>query len=359
MATDLLTAQFEKDALRKKYKNYFVPVARVLIGDSQEDLAKKYPVQIENIRVSLNLKDAASATFQVAGVYDLESRSLNSSVRAALSLGTVVKIEMGYESDTETVFQGFIYEVSVQFEDFPSIQITAMDVKRLMLDNYRENYVWNEKKYSEIFKKIMKDYEKLKLKPKTDDTETELGKPIIQRGSDLDMVRQLCRLSNRRFLVCGGKAYFTKKDKKEAITTLLWGQELLSFGQSESYVDTVIEVWGNLKGSAEKIVEKRTVTSQGSMKHVRQKGTTSVITLTDVGSADELKIRADNEEEAVKERVRSGRGSCVGTPVLIPGRYVKIRGIESEVDGKYYLESVSHSFGADGFTTDFTIGGKK
>ncbi len=359
MATDFLTAQFEQDELRKRYKNYFVPSAKVLIGDSGEDLAEKYQVKIENIRVSLNLKDAASATFRVINVYDIKSRSLDSSVKAALSLGTVIKISMGYESDREEVFCGFIYETSVQFEDMPSMQITAMDVKRLMIDNYRESYVWSETKYSEIFKNIMKDYEKLKLKLEVDDTEVQLANPMIQKGNDLAMVRQLCKLANRKFIVCGGGAYFTKKNTQEAITTLLWGQELISFQQSVSYVDAVIEVWGNLKGSAEKSVERRNVTSEGSMNHVRQKGTTNIITLTDIGTVDELKTRADHEEETLKERIQSGSGSCVGTPMLIPGRYVEIKGLESDINGKYYLKSVNHSFGSDGFVTDFSIGGKE
>lgn len=359
MGTDFLTAKFKDDELRKKYKNYFVPAAKILVGDTGENLVENCKVQIESIRVSLNLEDAASASFTITNFYDPEKHCINSKVKKSLALGTIVKIKLGYESEYEDVFHGFIYESMVQFGDMPSMQITAMDVKRLMLDNYRENYAWQSKKHDGIFREIMKDYEKLKLKLNADGTETELKNPLVQKGSDLQMVKQLCKMTNKKFVVCGGSAYFTEKDEKKPITTLQWGRDLISFSQSASYVDTNIEVWGNIRGNPKKEVEKRTVRSSSGIKRVRQNSTTKIITMTDIDSKNELKVRADEEEESTKERIQSGSASCVGIPVLVPGRYVEIKGLDSDINGEYYLKSVNHSFGSDGFTTDFTLGGKK
>lgn len=360
MGTDFLTVKYKDNELRRKYKNFFVPAAKVLIGDNRDNLSEKYQVQVESIQISLNLEDAASASFTVTNIYDLKSHSIKSSVKKALSLGNIVKIKLGYDSELETVFQGFIYERSVQFSDIPSMQVTAMDVKRLMIDNYRENYTWDKTKHSEIFQEIMKDYEKMKLKVQVDNTTTVIEKnSIVQKGNDLQMVKKLCKAANRKFIVCGGKAYFTEKNEKEPMTPLLWGQDLISFSQRASYVDVNIEVWGNKKGESEKKVEKRSVTSSTDMKRVRQKSTTNVIVMPDVDSLDELKNRADEAEESMKERIQSGSGSCVGIPVMIPGRYIEIKGLDDDINGKYYLKSVSHNFGGDGYTTEFTLGGRK
>lgn len=359
MGTDFLTAKFDQSSLREKYKNYFTPVAKILVGDSDDDLVSKYKVQIDSIQVALHGNEASSATFTVVNVYNMQNHCFDAKIKTALCLGTVVKIELGYESEREDIFHGFIYESAIQFGDIPSMQITAMDVRRLMLDNDRENYAWEQTKHSQIFDKIMEDYGKLKLSVSSDATEAELSKPMVQRGNDLAMVKRLCKASDRRFLVCGGNAYFSKQDSDDPITTLSWGRELLSFSPTPCYVDTVIEVRGNLKGSDEMQVEKRTVKSDKTMKSARQTSSSKIVTLTDIDSLEELKARADREEKILKEKARSGNGSCIGMPVLMPGRYVEIEGLDTDVDGTYYLSSVTHSFGSDGFNSEFTLGEKQ
>ncbi len=361
MGTDFFTAQFKEDELRKKYQNYFAPAAKVWIGSrgSEENLAQIAGVQIENIRISLNLTDAASASVTLTDIYDLQSRCVKSDLTKRLTMGKLIKIELGYGSELEDIFYGFVYEISTQFGDIPSVQITAMDVKRLMMDNYREFYSWEEKKYSEIFKEIMQEYSSLVSEISTDTGAEEQKSGLIQRGSDLQMVKRLCMLANKRFIVWGGKAKFTEKDEKKPITELSWSKELISFSQSRSYINTKIQVWGNLKGSSEKNVQERTVSSLSSGESGGQKITTSIISLTDIKNIKELETRADEEEEFLKERIQTASGSCVGIPVLIPGRYVTVNGLDDSINGEYYLKSVSHSFGTDGFTTDLTFGGKK
>lgn len=356
MKKDLMTAEYKEGELRKNYENYFVPAVKILVGSKERDLASHYKVQIEQIQVSLNLREAASASFTVTNIYNLKSRSINQTVKNTLKPGTFVKVKLGYGSDLEDVFHGFIYESAVQFGDMPSLQITALDVRRLMSDNQRENYAWQKNSYAKIFQAIMKNYEKLKLSLQVEDTEEWSSKTVIQRGNDLEMVYKLCQAADKRFIVFGDRAYFMGKEETKPITTLLWGQELLSFSQTPIYMDTEIEVRGNLRGSNEVKVEKRTVTAKDSICKVCQKSTKVVITMTDIESVKELENRADKEEKSLKQRIKSGKGSCVGIPVLIPGRYVRIKGLDADADGLYYLESVSHSFGSDGFTTDFTLG---
>lgn len=358
MGKDLLKAVFKEDELRKKYKNYFVPAGKVLIGESEKNLADVCGVQVESIRVSLNLTDAASATVTLTDIYDLEKHSIKAEVKSKLKLGGTVKIELGYESEYEDVFHGFIYEISMQFGDIPSMQVTAMDVKRLMSDNCREHYAWQEKTCSAIFKKLMETYSAMKLKVEADATAETLESPLVQKGSDLWMVKQLCKIGNRKFVVCGENACFVEKDEgKDQITTLHWGSELLGFSQNACYVNTDIEVWGNLKGSTKKEKVSRTVKSPNIEGTANYK-TTSIISMTDIDDKKELDARADEESDSQKERMQAGSGSCIGLPVLIPGRYLGIAGLDGDINGSYYIKSVNHSFGTDGFTTEFTLGGK-
>lgn len=398
--SDLFTATFEAEKLREKFKQYAVPAAKIWIGKQQQELVRAADVRIENIRISLNLDSAASADFGVTDIWDDKQNAIKQSVKNHLVCGAMIKIELGYGSELVDVFHGFIYETSIQFSEIPSMQVTVMDIKRLMADNEEIDKVWEEQTLSNLFSTLMGKYQAFGLNASVEQNKKEAAggdkgevKTFIQRGSDLSLVRKLCREHDLRFVVYGKEAKLTAKNEEAAILTLSWGKDLISFTHTNSYVNTEIVVRGTRKISTQKNTskgaassslsnEKASGTSGGSKqaggseqkKVVIEKKETvlsdkvaatgipksvKVIELTNMRSEDEASSRLADEVESVNESMYSGRGSCIGMPVLIPGRYLCIRGIDGSVDGEYYLKAVSHTFGTDGFTTDFTLGGKK
>lgn len=399
--TDLLTAVFEADELRETYQQYAAPAAKIYIGKQAKELTQAAGVQVESIRVSLNLDAAASAEFGVTDIWDDEKNAVRDEVKSQLVCGAMVRIELGYGSELTDVFHGFIYETGIQFADIPSMQVTVMDVKRLMADNTELDRAWEEQTLSALFSALMDRYEAFGLQVSAEQKEDPV-RPFVQRGSDFSLVRKLCREQALRFVVYGEKAKLVSKSEDASILTLTWGKNLISFSKNNSYVNTEIIVRGSIKKPAQKnssdapgaksregssggagnagggsstgggtgggqeesgqkkeIVEKReTVTSDGAADSGISQST-RVIEMTGVKSEDEVISRLDDEVESLKESMDSGRGSCIGMPVLIPGRYVEISGIDQSADGDYYIKTVSHTFGSDGFTTDFTFGGKK
>lgn len=360
MGEDLLTAVFSKNELQKKYKNYFAPAAKISVGPSGKDIESGAGIQLESIQVSLNIDGAASASFTVTDLYRPGEKGIRQSVKSLLICGAAVKIELGYGSEYVDVFHGFIYEISTQFSEMPSMQVTAMDVKRLMADNMRLGHVWQNHTLSEIFQEVMADYSGLNLTPMVCDNAGDEIETIIQRGSDLWLIKKLCRAKGLRFMVYGNQAKLLAKSESSAVISLSWGSDLISFSQNASYVNVHVEVRGSVKGSPETdtIIQSQDVAGEGA-KTCGISPTIRVIEETNVKSAGEVADRLNDEVEALKESMYSCRGSCMGMPVLIPGRYIGIKGIDSAADGEYYLKEVRHSFGTDGFTTDFTLGGKR
>ena len=55
----------------------------------------------------------------------------------------------------------------------------------------------------------------------------------------------------------------------------------------------------------------------------------------------------------------SGKGTCVGLPELIPGRFVAIKGLDEETAGSYFVTKVRHQFSQQGFYTEFEVKGAK
>ncbi len=362
MADDIFSTTYTADDLRTKYKNYATPAAKVSVGTAGTDLASGIGVQIESISVSLSLDSAASASISVTGIYDLGTRALKSSVTSNLNCGTAIKIELGYGSEFHDVFHGFIYETGIQFSDTPTMQITAMDVKRLMADNTPLSKSMTGKKVSDIFTEVMGNYSALKLSTSVDSQHAnDAVGTLVQRGSDLSLIRKLCRDRQLTFFVYGDSAMLVeKKDtkaKNPSVTTLSWGSDILSLSYNRTYINTEIIVKGVLSGNTEATTQSQTVKSAGNISDMPT--TKRVIELTNITAEDELADRLADEVESLKESMYSSQGSCIGLPVLLPGRYIKIDGIDSTVNGEYYLKTVSHSFGSDGFTTNFTLGGKR
>lgn len=399
---DLLTAVFQADKLSGTYQQYAVPSAKVYIGKPAQELVQAAGVQIESIRVSLNLDAAASAELSVTNIWDDQKNAVKEGVKSQLVCGAMIRIELGYGSELTDVFHGFIYETGMQFSDMPSMQVTVMDVKRLMADNSEIDRVWEEQTLSSLFSTLMGRYEAFGLSISTEQKDSII-KSFIQRGSDLNLVRKLCREQSLRFVVYGEKAKLVSKSEEASVLTLSWGKNLISFSKNNNFVNTEIVVRGTLEKPAQKnssdvpggesqgatsgspgnaggssstgggtgggqaeesgqkndVIEKReSVLSDGAAGTGIAKSI-KVIEMTNVKGEDEVTSRLDDEVESLKESMDSGRGSCIGMPVLIPGRYLSIGGIDQSVDGDYYIKAVSHTFGSDGFTTDFTLGGKK
>lgn len=417
--TDLLTAKFSMEELRESYQQYLAPAAKIMVGKERQELVQAAGVRVESLRVSLNLEAAASADFSVSEIWDDRQNALKQTVKNTLVCGAMIQIMLGYGSELTDVFHGFIYETSIQFSDIPVMQVTVMDVKRLMADNVQADKVWTGQTRSGIFRALMEQYAVFGLNVSVQEREGQGGKgqggasqgeteTFVQRGSDLNLVRRLCRDGGLSFLVYGSCAKLTAEKEEAPILKLVWGRDLISFSQTRGYVNVKIEVRGTLKKATKKqsgstgagggagtgssagagsgagagsagtggtagsaqgsgnrdkkgspvVVQTETVRSDGADK-TGIPTSVRVIEITNMKEKDEAAGRLADEMDSVKETMYAGRGSCIGMPVLIPGRYIGIDGIDSEINGDYFLKSVNHTFGADGFTTEFTLGGKK
>lgn len=374
MAHDLLAASYQDGELQEKYGNYLAPACRISVEGAE--LTACTGARAESVRVSLSLYAAASADFSVTDIWDEGTCGIKEKVKANLSCGKAIRVELGYGSEYVDVFHGFIYETGVQFSDMPVMQVTAMDVKRLMAENMRLGTVWNGKTVSDVFTAVMGDYSGFGLKTAVEKNGEDKVDNLLQRGSDLHLIQTLCRRHHLRFVVYGDQAKLTPKSTGAAVMKLSWRRELLSFSRNMSYVNVEITVKGARKsipqksaaqgggsqggssGQGDSLKKTASVTSPGASSSGMPK-TVTVIEMTGIEAESELEERLAEETESRREGMYSGHGSCVGMPVLIPGRYITIAGLDQDVDGEYYLKSVNHSFGTEGFTTDFSLGGTR
>lgn len=349
--------KWKMEDLYSKYKGFQTPTAKILVGDSGIDLIGRLNAQIDSLSISLSMDTTNSVSFNIVNAYDSKSHSFNSSVMDQLVLGNLLKVKLGYSSSMEQIFTGFIYAVKVDFSDMATLSVTALDVRRVMEDSVKKAVSWKYTTYSEIFSQVMQPYKKLYSKLIVDQTTSNAVPAITQNESDLAFCKRLATEGNREFFVFDDVVYFRRKSKKAAVTTLTWGKDLISFSKESIYVNQKVTILGMKKDGKEQVSATAEVKTDSKVKQVVSGDTGQTQSSPTSDSKDKAAEKAAKKAAALKKKKQSGQGTCVGLPQLLPGRSVTITGLESRLNGDYRIDSVSHSFGSDGFQTSFGIGG--
>lgn len=346
------------DSLIQKYKNFMTPAIKIKCQG--KDIISSLQAAVEDVSINLSLDHASSCSFTIVNAYDLKARTFYSKFKSQLVLGTVINVEIGYGSATTMVFKGYISEVSYEFREVPVISITALDVRRLMMESNARMIIHSVQSYSQAFSEVMKRYQKICTSLVIDKTNEKLPN-VTQRLPDYDFVaHELCRKADREFFVLAGKAYFRTPQKVTApIMTLEWGKGLVAFARNALYYDGTVRVIGFDEANKKPLVAEEKVKGDPKQQTVISEPQPTVTTDPDAYELEQAKKRAKAEGNRNKQKSQGGRGTCIGLPEIVPGRFIKLNKLDKDIDGTYYIKSVNHNLGADGFTTSFTIGGWK
>lgn len=346
----------EYSGLVSKYKGFRVPAIKLEVDGAE--LGGKQGVGVERVSVTLSLDAASAVTFDVVNAYDVKSSGFRSEVKSLLSLGAKVSLSLGYGSELTCVFQGYISGVGASFQDVPALSITAMDVRRLMMEGTRRDEVHVVTTYSAAFEEVMDRYGALGASLEVDATDDEITQ-IVQKVSDFEFVSNiLTKKAKREFFVLADKVYFREKGKSQSpVTTLKWGEGLTSFSRNSLYQNIKITVIGFDPDNKETVTAEATQSAVETQKNVVSEADETVIQDADAKEVEKAQKRAEKEAQERKRRAQSGSASCIGLPEIVPGRFIKVDGLDSDLNKTYYIQEVRHEFGSDGFNTSFEIGG--
>lgn len=343
-------------SLASKYKNFMVPALKVKAGGT--DVIPNSSYTVETVDVTLSKDAASAASIKLTNVYDIKKRCFISDVSSDFILGELVEIEMGYGSSLTSLFYGYVEEINYELSDSPSIQVTAVDVRRIMMGSKKSNIAHAVTSYSDAFNEVVKKYTAAYKSTDVDDTDTLDVECIIQNGSDYHFIKEeLCRKGDRDFFVHAGKVYF-KKTTEEIFNTveMEWAKDLISFQRRASFQDTVIRVLGQNVKTKEEVESEVTVKADDNQKTLVQSEKTEMN--ADIPDTEKAKNIADYKAEQEKKKARQASGACIGIPEILPGGYVKIKNGDSAlINGTYCVTEAKHTFSSDGYRTSFEAGG--
>jgi len=350
---DLMTEAWDYSKLQTQYKDFQVPAVKFTVGGKELAGTKAALSRVEAV---LSLDGASSVRVQFSDCYDPEKGAFDSDIMGAAVPGKIVELSLGYQSSLEKVFKGFLSDVrvGVSAEDGYTIELVALDVRRLMMtDNFRQRE-YKIKNYSDAVSEILKRYAKLGS-ASVDVTNEQLQDGLLwQNSSDYDfIVKDLIASgrTDREFFAAVDKIYFRKPcSVTTPIMTLRPGGGLISLVSDEEYKNVQYEVLGFDPVSRKPVSGKADAKADGISDVLGGAGEYYVSDPAVTGAA-QAENRAKSLARQALDKSRRAVIRCIGLPQMLPGRYLRIERVDSKVNKKYYISRVTHTFDENGFRT--------
>jgi phage protein D len=349
-------------ALEQKYRNFFAPAFDISINGQSFVLQN---IAVSTLRVATTMEAKSdSFSFKVENAYDAVARQFKW-VRGLIDVGKTVTIKMGYTDKLETVFDGIITGISLDYpaEGTPSVTVTGMDRSFLMMRSIKSN-LWLNKKVSDVVKEIGGKYG---LQLQVDDTLTP--KPAIEQmgASDFHFLKQLAEENYHDFFVIGQKLYFRKLNPSASpVITLMYGKNLRSFSADVDISNQVSQII--VRGTDPKTRVPFQATSQ-SVSIIGSNGKTGKDIMAALSSnlVETVYSNVETQAEAqtlansmLNERAMglvNGSGECIGLPEMRAGRHIKLEGLGPKVNQPFVLSGVTHIINSQGYLTQFEVEG--
>lgn len=360
---DLMTGTYSTENLRRDNGGFMIPDFSIEADGKQiRRSSKSGTLFIDSVQLKLSADASGSLTFDVLNAYDLEARKFSDKVKEMLKPGNAVSAKFGYAGNLVEIFSGYIHSVNYEYNDTPTISVTAVDMIRLMQDNEGGGRIYTGKSYTEIFQAVMKRYSSIcPSKNIKADPPAAVGQTlqIAQKGSDYSFVKDtLCRLECREFFVLAGKAYFIDASrKKQSVVSLEWGRDILSFSCERNYIYETLRVQMVDQNRQTKSLEKETTFEGQHQKRVIPSPGIKNVSIDSEGDAERAVLQVKKAVDEERQKAVHCSGTCIGIPQIVPGRSLTIRKLDAWIDGTYEILSVEHRIDENGYTTQFELGG--
>lgn len=373
--------------LKETYENFREPKVHVSINGKEIDKDSGFAVGGVEVELTAGY-EASIATVTLYGCFNKETLNFSiSKTKEYLYMGSSVIIYLGYAGSLREVFRGFIARVhflipTVGGGGDPSIELTCMDVKGLLMAN-RHSKRLKSQYYSDAVREILEANAYIMQKDSMGKSFTELnisntpdkpsgggeaeggggGKTTTDKRvemveeSDYEFIVKAAKRYNFEFFTVGNTLYFIEAKKN---TT-----PLIELSPYMGMMD--IDVGYDITGLVKNVEVRNIDTAQGKYIGNKQKSKSKIslgnkanplienqtLVYLDptTDSKEEAGYRASYLMDSIDYRLGSLSAEYVGIPELIPGRFVTIKSFGQPLDNNFYLTTVRHHMASNSFTT--------
>lgn len=362
---------YEIGSLERKYSGFISPSFKIQVGSFKLD-SSKIPVSHLEIQITTENK-AGTCSFTVEAMYDYESGVWSDGFLDKVDVGMIVKVDLGYATSQKRVFYGYVdrYRIDYSSEGAPRLQISAMDGMGLLMSN-KEKLDFGKRSTTDVVKELVSTCQKAGLieSSKVDQLPSFEGQFVKEKAcSSYDFLCNLAEMCFVNFCIIDGQLLYKNLMKNSSpLLELTMGRNLMEFSKNIGFSQQIVgSVTVISTGTPDKQEVRGEATAPsryggsggetGAEKWKALGGMNKDIVMNFLKSADECKVIAQNVLDGMSLGFVQGSGRCLGIPELMPGRFVKLSGLDKETNGSYFITEVKHTFTESGFFSEFSVKG--
>ena len=374
---------FTFSSLESTYKGFEDPIAIIEI-DNESMRDNRAGITISDIEVDLTCGfEAAQASFCLYDCYDLiESQFQYKKIKKYTSIGSYVRVSLGYFTAAREVFRGLIVRVEYVLDDAasPHVKVTAMDIKSIMMANHYHKRLLASN-YSAAIKEIFSQgtytnligptnvITKLDVSDTPDVFSTDVGETAdsieMVGESDYEFCVRTAKKFNYEFYCIGGQVLF-RPARGDVSTLLNISNDARIFNFNVTYDITglvgKVTVRGLDVGKAKTIESSSRhnakISSSMSAKSLFKDSTYVYVDPT-ISSKIEASQRCAYIFDDMCYRFGTLDAEIIGLPEVIPGRFVSIMNMGDMASNQFYVGQVQHRLDITGRYTTRIIGHTK
>ncbi|MBQ3076573.1 MAG: phage late control D family protein [Clostridia bacterium] len=365
------SGSYDFKALEKKYGNFLSPTFKIRVGSFRLDSSK---IPVSHLQIQLSTENRAGmCSFTVEAMYNYETGVWAEGFLDKVDVGMKVTVEIGYAESQRQIFLGYVdkYRIDYSSQGAPQLHISAMDGLGVLMSN-REKIDFGKRKTTDVVKQLVSDCTRAGIitGSSVDALPSFEGQFVKEKASSsYDFLCRIAEMCFMNFCIINGELLFSNLMKNTAtLLSLTMGVSLIEFSKTIAFSQQTV---GSVTVISNGTVNKEEVRSKadspsrygdssgktGAEKWKALGGANKDVVMNFLKSADECKIVAQNILDSMCLGFVQGSGRCIGIPELIPGRYIKLAGLDKETNGSYFVTAVTHTFSGDGYFTEFEVKG--
>ena len=362
---------YQFTSLERKYGNFLSPS---FIIDIDGFIVNSVKVPVSHLEVQQTTGNrAGTCNFTVEAMYDYETGVWSEGLLNVVDVGLMVEVKIGYADAKRPVFVGYIdkYTIDYTSQGAPKLHVSCLDGMALLMSN-SEKVDFGERKTTQVVEDLIKECKKTGvIKSTTVDTLPDFEGKFVKEAacSSYEFLCGLAEMCFVNFCVINGELLYSNLMKNSStLIELTMGVNLIEFSKTIGFSQqtvgsvTVISTGTTTKQEVRGVATNPSRYGDSSGKTGAQKwkalgGTNKDIQMNFLQTADECKKVAQNVLDGMSVGFVQGSGRCIGIPNIIPGRYIKLAGLDKETNGSYFVTDVTHTFSEDGYFTQFEVKG--
>jgi Rhs element Vgr protein len=278
--------------------------------------------------------------------------------------GSVIKIEAGYDSINEVIFEGIITGQSIRIDSSigSAIEVECHDPSIAMAVG-RKSISYSNKKDSEIIASIIATYSGLKADVAV--TTAVWPEQVQYYVTDWDYILNLAEANGLVVTVINGKIAVNAPDKNTAsVLTVTYGEDLYEFNAKLNAITQLGSVssksWDYKNQEILNMEAFPTISSAGNLS---TKKLSEVIGLSSYQQQTDAPLDAVNLGNWSKAQIIKSEYSKIlgvakiqGTNLVNPGKYITFNGLGDRFNGDYFIGGIKHDLANGGWFTEINLG---